>query len=141
MARTETGLNVRTVRHGINGTKNIQVTNRPASVRRMRMNRDDYQASQAWQLLSWENELQWFASKTSVEGACGGVYQAGIELVPQKVGVLNKRVMGGRLRSMSALVGTIKNAEALGWDLYLQLNPSRFVPGRSKLARADITHW
>ena len=49
--------------------------------------------------------------------------------------------MGGRLRSLDALIGTIRNAEALGWNLYLNANPTVNRPGKKKLSRKDVTHW
>jgi hypothetical protein len=50
--------------------------------------------------------------------------------------------MGGRLCNKDVLIGTVANAEALGWDLYLNLNPGRASsPGRKKLAREDISVW
>jgi hypothetical protein len=73
-------------------------------------------AKKGWDLLSWEGAAQWFARQ-------------------------GDRVLGGRLRSLDALIGTIRNAEALGWNLYLNANPTRHVPGRKKLARGDVTHW
>lgn len=67
-------------------------------------------------LLSWAGELQWFAKQ-------------------------GDRRLGGRLNSIDALRGTIRNAEALGWDLYLNLNPTNPRPGAIKLAREDVRHW
>jgi hypothetical protein len=77
------------------------------------------EAEKGWGLLSWEGEVQWFGTKEDFK---------------------KKRVMGGRLCSLEALIGTIRNAEALGWNLYLNANPSR-AAGKQKLARGDITHW
>jgi hypothetical protein len=73
-------------------------------------------AEKGWNLLSWEGEAQWFARR-------------------------DDKVLGGRLRSLDALIGTIRNAEALGWNLYLNANPTRHVPGKKKLSREDVTYW
>ena len=73
-------------------------------------------ARYAWDILSWQGEAQWFARKDS-------------------------KVLGGRLRSESELVATIRNAEVLKWNLYLNANPTRHVPGKKKLSREDVTHW
>lgn len=77
-------------------------------------------AAQGWELLSYEDEVQWFSTK-------------------QEVG--RKRVMGGRLRSVDALIGTVRNAAELGWNLYLNLNPTFNRPGKSKLSREDVKLW
>jgi len=76
-------------------------------------------AAWGWYLLSWQEEVQWFATKES-----GG----------------QKRTLGGRLDSMDRLIATIRNAYELGWNLYLQANPSRRA-GKVKLSQEDITHW
>lgn len=99
-------------------------------------------AALAWGLLSWAGEAQWFASKqeppieTYLPPTADYPDTRGVRISPGR-----KRVMGGRCRSLDQLIGIIRNAEALGWDLYLQANPSREVPGHVKLAREDITHW
>jgi hypothetical protein len=73
-------------------------------------------AEKGWNALSFEGEAQWFARK-------------------------DDKVLGGRLRGLDALIGTVRNAEALSWNLYLNANPTRHVPGRKKLSREDVTHW
>jgi hypothetical protein len=73
-------------------------------------------AVKGWDLLSWKGEAQWFARK-------------------------DDKVLGGRLRSLDALIGTIRNAEALGWNLYLNANPTQHVRGKKKLSREDVTRW
>lgn len=78
-------------------------------------------AEEGWQLLSWQGEAHWFATK--LEGS-------------------RKRVMGGGLMSLDQLLGTIRNAEHLHWDLYLNANPGKPEQrNKRKLAREDITHW
>lgn len=72
----------------------------------------------AWETLHWEGKLRWFASK--MEGT-------------------RKRVMGGVLQSVGTLIGTVTNAEYLGWDLYLQLNPSDCTG--AKASRQNILFW
>lgn len=94
-------------------------------------------AEKAWKCLSWQGEAQWFGTKeiagrARMAGPTGGWSEAPPEL--------RKRTMGGRLHSLDALIGTIRNAEALGWNLYLGLNPGRRA-GAVKLNRQDITHW
>jgi hypothetical protein len=93
------------------------------------------EAEKAWDILSWEGEAQWFGTK---QEAPDGVMRCdnSEHCKPQE----RKRVMGGRLRSLDALIGTIRNAEALDWNLYLGLNPSR-SSSKQKLSREDITHW
>lgn len=78
------------------------------------------EAEKAWSLLSWEGEIQWFAAKEEPGG--------------------NKKVMGGRLCSLDALIGTIRNSEALSWNLYCNANPTRRT-GKIKVSREDVTHW
>lgn len=74
-------------------------------------------AVQAWDWLAdTDNELQWFAKRK------------------------DGRTTGGRLRSVEALFGTIRNAEALSWNLYLQANQGRRT-GKIKLSWEDITRW
>src|SRR3990172_3092286 len=85
-------------------------------------------AEKVWALLGWEGEAQWFGTKQEQVWESITKYSG-------------KRVMGGRLRSLDQLIRTIRNAEWLGWNLYLGLNPSRYVPGKTKLSREDITHW
>ena len=71
-------------------------------------------ASQAWDLLSCDG-VQWFAKQPN-------------------------KVCGGRLRTLDQLIGTIRNAEVLKWDLYLNANPTR--PGAGiKARREDVTAW
>jgi hypothetical protein len=77
-------------------------------------------AAQGWELLNYEDEIQWFGTKEE-----GG----------------RKRVMGGRLRSVDSLIGTVRNAAELGWNFYLNLNPTFNRPGKSKLAREDVKLW
>lgn len=71
-----------------------------------------------WETLSWDNEIRWFASK-------------------QEHG--RKRVMGGVLGSCDRLIRTVENADTLGWDLYLQLNPTRACGIKAK--REDVLFW
>ena len=73
----------------------------------------------AYELLNWDG-VQWFATREKNS---------------------RKHVMGGRIRSVDALIGTVRNAQELGWNLYLGLNPSKPRPGTIKLNREDITHW
>lgn len=75
-------------------------------------------AAIAWDALSWKGTLRWFASRMERN---------------------KKRVMGGVLPNAESLLGTIRNAEALGWDLYLQLNPSDATG--IKASRDDILQW
>lgn len=75
---------------------------------------DDVQMG--WEALHWHGEVQWFAKKDG-------------------------RPRGGRLRSVDALVDTVRNAEALGWDLYLNVNPTKPSGAKTKLSRSDVTHW
>lgn len=49
--------------------------------------------------------------------------------------------MGGRLLSLDALIGTVRNAESLSWDLYANANPTRVVRSRTKLSSSDVTYW
>lgn len=76
---------------------------------------DDARAG--WDILEFEGEVQWFAKRTSPS-----------------------RTLGGRLRGIDSLFGTIRNAEALGWDLYLNANPTYPRPG-VKLRRSDVSAW
>jgi hypothetical protein len=73
-------------------------------------------AEKGWQLLSWRGEAQWFAKRP------GG------------------KVLGGRLRSLDQLIGTIRNAEALGWNLYLNANAT-LPTSKIKLSRSDVIRW
>lgn len=96
-------------------------------------------AEKAWNLLSWNNEVQWFATKEEKTQ----VYIPPTSDFPNTRGAkinTNKRTMGGRLRSLDALIGTIRNAEALKWNIYLNANPSN-PTGKTKLSRDDITNW
>lgn len=73
-------------------------------------------AELGWYMLSWEGEAQWFAKKDG-------------------------HVLGGRLRSLDALVGTIRNAEHIGWNLYLNANPTVPCPHKRKLSRENVNWW
>ena len=99
-------------------------------------------AEKGWQLLSWGGQAQWFATK---EGPPKEQYIGPTTEFPDTYGVRitpgKKRVMGGRLRGLDQLIGTIRNAEALGWNLYLNANPVNHGRSVRKAARGDIVAW
>lgn len=67
-----------------------------------------------WDALSWEGEAQWLAKK-------------------------DDWTSGGRLYRLDELFRTVRNAEALGWNLYLNLNPTRRCGRYAR--RDDVTRW
>jgi hypothetical protein len=76
----------------------------------------DEMAMAMWDELEYDNQVQWFAKK-------------------------HERRMGGRIMSPIQFLGAVRNARELGWDFYLQLNPSRARSGAIKLSREDIIRW
>ena len=78
-----------------------------------------HEVEKAWALLSWHGEIQWFGCR-------------------EEHG--KKRTIGGRLYNLDSLIGSVRNAEALGWNFYCNANPSR-RGAKIKLSREDITHW
>jgi len=77
----------------------------------------------AWHLVGWPlhegQEIQWFATKDETG---------------------RKRTLGGRIKSLGQLKGALVNAKALGWNFYVQANPSRRT-SKVKQSREDVTHW